>query len=99
MWASGRLLNCNIMSEKQLENYNRIHFAVMAIEASARKAHLSGKEMHDRLKRQGLIRRRLLRHYEQLHTQSLDWVANDTLETLQNWEREEAMNERQCTVA
>ena len=87
------------MSEKQLENYNRIHFAVMAIEASARKAHLSGKEMHDRLKRQGLIRRRLLRHYEQLHTQSLDWVANDTLETLQNWEREEAMNERQCTVA
>ncbi len=87
------------MSEKQLENYNRIHFAVMAIEASARKAHLSGKEMHDRLKRQGLIRRRLLRHYEQLHTQSLDWVANDTLETLQNWEREETMNERQCTVA
>jgi hypothetical protein len=49
--------------------------------------------MHDRLKRQGLIRRRLLRHYEQLHTQSLDWVANDTLETLQNWEREEAGND------
>ena len=69
------------------------YYAVMAIEASAKKAHLSGKEMHDRLKRQGLIHKRLLRHYEQLHTQSLDWVVDDTLETLHNWEQEEKENE------
>ena len=50
----------------QTDTYKKIHFAVMAIEASAKKAHLSGKEMHDRLKRQGLIRKRLFRHYEQL---------------------------------
>jgi hypothetical protein len=61
----------------------------MAIEASARKAHLSGKEMHDRLKRQDLIHKRLFRYYEQLHTQSLEWVTNDTIETLHNWEQEE----------
>lgn len=77
------------MENFQTDTYNKIHFAVMAIEASARKAHITGKEMHDRLKRQGLIHKRLLRHYEQLHTQSLDWVTDDTLETLHNWEQEE----------
>ena len=77
------------MENYQTNTYKKIHFAVMAIEASAQKANLSGREMHDRLKRQGLIHNRLLRHYEQLHTQSLDWVVNDTIETLQNWEQEE----------
>ena len=69
--------------------YRKVHFAVMAIEASAKKANVSGREMHDRLKRQGLIHKRLFRHYDILHTQSLDWVADDTVEALKNWEREE----------
>ena len=60
----------------------------MAIEASAKKANISGKEMYDRLKKQGLIRLRLFKYYDQLHTQSLDRVANDTIETLKNWELE-----------
>ena len=67
-------------------NYNRTHFVVMAIEAGARKMHISGEEMHDRLKAQGLIHKRLLARYDDLHTQSLDWVADDTVETLKNWE-------------
>lgn len=71
------------------ETYRKIHFAVMAIEASAKKAGITGKEMHDRLKRQGLIHNRILKHYDILHTQSLDWVADDTLVTLNNWEKEE----------
>lgn len=45
--------------------------------------------MHDRLKKQGLIHKRLFRHYDMLHTQSLEWVADDTVETLRNWEQEE----------
>lgn len=42
--------------------------------------------MHDRLKAQNLIHNRLLGRYEDLHTQSLEWVADDTVETLMNWE-------------
>ena len=38
---------------------------------------------------QNLINQRLLAYYEQLHTQSIDYVIDDTLETLQNWEKEE----------
>ena len=68
------------------ETYRRIHFAVMAIESGARKLGISSKEMHDRLRKQGLIRDRLFKRYDTLHTQSLDWVADDISETLLNWE-------------
>lgn len=61
---------------------------MMAIEASAKKANISGKEMYERLKRQDLIHQRLFRYYDQLHTQSLQWVVDDTLEALGNWEKE-----------
>ena len=70
------------------ETYKHIHFAVMAIESGARKLGISGKEMHDRLQKQGLVHRRLIKKYEDLHTQSLDWVADDICETLLNWEAE-----------
>jgi hypothetical protein len=45
--------------------------------------------MYSRLKAQDLINQRLNRYYETLHTQSLDWVVEDTLETLHNWEQEQ----------
>lgn len=61
---------------------------MMAIEASAKEANISGKEMYERLKRQDLIHQRLFRYYDQLHTQSLQWVVDDTLEALENWEKE-----------
>ena len=76
------------MTNYQSEEYRKVHFAVMAIEASAKKQSMSGQMMHKRLKAQGLIHSRLFRHYEMLHTQSLDWVIEDTIETLNNWEKE-----------
>lgn len=68
------------------EKDRRIHFAVMAIESAARKMGISSVEMHNRLFAQGLIHNRLLARYEDLHSQSVDWVADDTIETLKNWE-------------
>lgn len=75
------------MNDKD-EKYRRIHFTVMAIEGSARKLNISGQEMYRRLSKQDIIHSRLLKHYELLHTQSLDWVIDDTIETLENWEKE-----------
>ena len=69
------------------EEYRKIHFAVMAIESGAEKLNISGQEMEDRLQKQDLIRKRLLDQYEVLHTQSLDYVADDIAETLLNWEQ------------
>ncbi len=76
------------MTHKEKE-YRKLHFAIMVIEASAKKQNIDSREMYRRLKKQDLIHLRLLRHYETLHTQSLDWVVDDTLETLLNWEKEE----------
>lgn len=67
-------------------DYNQIHLAVMAIEKGARQMNISPKEMYKRLKKQGLVHNFLLPFYEELHTQSSDWVADTTVETLKNWE-------------
>ena len=76
------------MAYSDNDTYRHIHFAVMAIESGARKLGISGKEMHDRLLKQGLIHRWLIKRYEDLHTQRLDWLADDISETLLNWEKE-----------
>ena len=55
------------------ETYRRIHFAIMAIESGARKLDISGKEMHDRLQKQGLIHRRLIQKYEDLLQMLIRW--------------------------
>lgn len=69
--------------------YDRIHFATMALESGAKRLGITPQVMYRRLKRQDLIRQRLLRHYDLLHTQSLDYVAEDIAETLQNWEAQQ----------
>lgn len=77
------------MINQQSETYRKVHFAVMAIGASAKRKKIPSHEMHQKLKKQDLIHQRLFRYYELLHTQSLDWVTEDTIETLQNWEKEQ----------
>ena len=74
------------------KRYRRIHFAVMAIEGSAKRLNVPGDVMFNRLKELDIIHSRLLKHYELLHTQSLGWVIDDTIETLENWEKERKEN-------
>ena len=66
--------------------YRRIRLAVAAIERGARLMGIDGRQMHDRLKAQDLIRNYLLVGYEPLHSQSFEYVAESTVETLRNWE-------------
>lgn len=71
---------------KMTKHFRRIHFAVMAIESAAKKMQVPSWEVYRRLKAQNLVHNRLLSQYEALHTQGIDWVAEDTVETLLNWE-------------
>ncbi len=83
--------NESIMSETTYSRtaaYDRIHFATMAVESGAKRLGITPQAMYRRLKRQDLIHKRLMRHYDLLHTQSLDYVAEDIAETLQNWENQ-----------
>ena len=59
--------------------YNNIHLAIMAIEKGAKIMNVPSKNMYMRLKKQGLIHNFLLPYYEELHTQSSDWVARTTV--------------------
>ncbi|MCQ2244757.1 MAG: DUF3791 domain-containing protein [Bacteroidaceae bacterium] len=66
--------------------YRKIHFAVMAIESGAKKMDIPASQMLMRLNKVGLIHKRLIRHYDMLHTQSLEYVTDDIVETLKNRE-------------
>ena len=68
--------------------FRKIRLAVAAIDGGAKKLGVSGREMYERLDRQGLIHGRLLGAYDVLHTQGEKWVVDDTVETLKNWEAE-----------
>ena len=70
------------MDTRQAEIGDKIHFAVMAIEASAKKMRISPMEMRRRLEKVGLVRRLLLDCYDVMHTQSL----RNVVEALRNWE-------------
>lgn len=65
---------------------DRIHFAVLAIEAGAKKMGISPAEMRKRLEKQDLIKHYILRCYGVFHTMSLAHVGEDVAEALQNWE-------------
>ena len=76
----------NIIHNMDTKEYRRIHLAILAIEGGAKVMHISNMEMYKRLKKQGLIHNFLLRYYDELHTQSKEWLAETTAETLTNWE-------------
>lgn len=68
---------------------NKIHFAVMAIEASSKKMNISPMEMYQRLEKVNLLKRLVLDCYDVMHTQSLQHVSEDLVEALRNWEARE----------
>ena len=68
--------------------YDKIHLAIMAIDKASRKINIPKAELYDRLNKQNLVHDRLIGMYDVLHTQSLDFVADDIIETLHNYETE-----------
>lgn len=68
------------------DTYRKIHFAIMAIESGARRMQIPAPQMFTRLNNVGLIHKRLIRHYDMLHTQSLEYVTDDIIEALKNRE-------------
>lgn len=84
-----------IFYTQKMEGTPRTHesdvmqFCVIAIETAARKMNISPAELTMRLEEQGLIEGRLFKFYDTLHTQSANYVADDIIETLYNYEHEQ----------
>ncbi|MCF0215265.1 MAG: DUF3791 domain-containing protein [Fibrobacteraceae bacterium] len=67
-------------------DYRKTHLAVAAIENAALKLGVSSSELYTRLQKYGIVENGLLAFYDELHTQSLDWVTDFIIEALQNRE-------------
>jgi hypothetical protein len=66
-----------------------MQFATLAIGATANKMGVSATEVHNRLKRYGLIQSLLFDCYDTLHTESIEGVVWNVMEALKNWEQKE----------
>ena len=59
----------------------------LAIGAAADLMGITPSEMHNRLDKVGLVKNLLFDLYDVEHTQSLEYVAEDVVEALNNWEK------------
>ena len=67
----------------------RTQFITLAIGATARHMGITATELHNRLKRHGLVQRLLLDCYDTLHTENIDGVFWNIQEALKNWDEKE----------
>ncbi|MBR3302567.1 MAG: DUF3791 domain-containing protein [Bacteroidales bacterium] len=61
-------------------------FVATCIEATARLQNTTYKDIYERMKRVELIEKYIIPHYETLHTESRENVAQNIAECLRNWE-------------
>lgn len=61
-------------------------FVATCIEATARRLNTSYKEVYNRMKRIGMIERYIVPHYEALHTESRENIADGMIDCLNRWE-------------
>ncbi len=61
-------------------------FVATCIETTARFLNVSCKEIFTRMKKVGMIENYIFKNYETLHTQSREYIAEDMVECLKNWE-------------
>ena len=64
-------------------------FITLAIVATAQRMGITATELHNRLKRHGLVRRLLIDCYDTLHAESIDGVVWNVQEALKNWDEKE----------
>lgn len=64
-------------------------FVATCIESTARVLNTTYLEVYSRMKRVGMIERYIIPHYESLHTESRENIANGMIECLNQWEMSE----------
>ena len=61
-------------------------FVATCIETTARFLNVSYKDVYQRMKKVGMIENYIIPHYEVLHSESRDNLAEGMVECLNNWE-------------
>lgn len=63
----------------------KLAFAASCVEGAARK--LGVPYIYERMKKVELIDNYILKHYDTLHTESREYLIEDVIECLNNWEK------------
>lgn len=64
-------------------------FVATCIEATARQLQTSYQEVYQRMKRVGMIEKYIVPHYETLHSESRENIADGMIACLKEWEGEQ----------
>ena len=65
----------------------KLAFAASCVEGAARKLDMPYIEVYERMKKVELIDNYILKHYDTLHTESREYLIEDVIECLNNWEK------------
>ena len=65
----------------------KLAFAASCVEGAARKLGIPYLEVYERMKKVELIDNYILKHYDTLHTESREYLIEDVIECLNNWEK------------
>lgn len=65
----------------------KLAFAASCVEGAARKLGVPYIEVYERMKKVELIDNYILKHYDTLHTESREYLSEDVIECLNNWEK------------
>ncbi len=67
----------------------KLAFVAECVEGTARKLGMPYTEVYDRMRKVDLINKYILPHYDMLHTESKEYLIEDVIECLTNWERKD----------
>lgn len=65
----------------------KLAFAASCVEGAARKLGVPYIEIYERMRKVDLISKFILPHYDTLHTESREYLIEDVIECLTNWEK------------
>lgn len=65
----------------------KLAFAASCVEGAARKLGVPYIEVYERMKKVELIDNYILKHYDTLHTESREYLIENVVECLNNWEK------------
>ena len=65
----------------------KLAFAASCVEGAARKLGVPYIEIYERMRKVDLINKFILPHYDTLHTESREYLIEDVIECLTNWQK------------
>jgi hypothetical protein len=91
-------LKCRQTKDMATTSIQQTQFITLAIGATAQRMGITATELHNRLKRHGLVRRLLIDCYDTLHAENIDGVVWNVQEALRTGKHERVHPQSQGAI-